>query len=100
MSSKPRPGSKARAVLGVDSRAARQRQRNLLGSLSSLRVTAWTRLRYVQAYARFAEFVFTMGLILSTFESLDEAAAAFVEEIWHSGGPTLWAADTLASLHH
>ena len=40
-----------------------------------------------------------MGLLLSTFETLGEAAAAYVEELWQSGDPKLWANDALASLH-
>ena len=40
-----------------------------------------------------------MGLLLYTFEALDEAAAAYIEELWHLGDPKLWANDALASLH-
>ena len=83
----------------MESRAERQQQRGLLGTLRVLRITGSTRKRYVVAYARFAEFVFCMGLLLSTFEALDEAAAAPIEELWHSGDPKLWANDALASLH-
>ena len=39
-----------------------------------------------------------MGLLPSTFEALDEAAAAHVEELWQSGDPKLWANDALAGL--
>ena len=100
MSPKPRPGAKAKGVLEVDSRAERQKQRNLLGTLVSLQVTDRTRRRNLQAYARFAEFVWCMCLLLSSFEALDEAASAYVEELWQSGDPKLWAADSLASIHH
>ena len=82
--------------MGVESRAERQRQRSLL---ETLQVADNTRRRYVVAYARLAEFVFCMGLLLSKFEALDEAAAAYVEELWQSGDPKLWANDALASLH-
>ena len=64
-----------------------------------LRITGSTRKRYVVAYARLAEFDFCMGLLLSTFEAFGEAAAAYIEELWHSGDPKLWANDALASLH-
>ena len=65
----------------------------------SLQAADTTRRRYVVAYARFDEFVFRTGLLLSTFEAPDEAAAAYLEELWQSGDPKLWANDALASLH-
>ena len=84
---------------GLPGRAAETKEPPWL-ALSNLRVTAQTRKRYAEAYARFATFVCAMCLQLATFESIDAAAAAFVEELWQSGDPKLWAADTLASLHH
>ena len=97
MSPKARP--RAKAALDLGSRVQRQERRATLGLLESLRLELPTRKRYVQAYARFALFVTCMALQILTYESLDEAVASYIEELWQAGDPKLWCNDILSALH-
>ena len=91
---------RAKAALDLGSRVQRQEQRAGLGPLMKLRVAPKTRRRYVQPYGRFCAFVTCMALWITSFEALDEAVAAYIEELWESGDPKLWCNDVLAALHH
>ena len=91
---------RAKAALDLGSQVQRQEQRAGLGPLMKLRVAPKTRRRYVQAYGRFCAFVTCMALWIISFEALDEAVAAYIEELWESGDPKLWCNDVLAALHH
>ena len=96
----PKARSRTKAALDLGSRVQRQEQRGHLGSLASLRVKPGTRKRYTLAYGRFCEFVLCLGLVLNSFECLDSACAAYIEELWQRGDPKHWCNDILAALHH
>ena len=89
----------ARARLTAATRAGRQRTRQHLGKLSSLRVSSNTHRRYVLAYIRLGEWLADAGVLpLQNCLAMDKAMSAYVETLWEEGDPKCWASDALASL--
>lgn len=90
-----------RRVIDGNAKLERAKQRRVLGTLSSLVVTARTAKRYDDAVRQLFAFMKTEKIRLpSLFTEFDDIVCQYIELCWHEGEGRSLVSNTLAGLQH